>query len=116
MLAPFAHLDPRGMLTPQALAASCRAGQCGVIEDESGHRAAMVTTRANGVLWVQALAGDGPGGFIDTAHNVAEAICEEEGLHTIALQTARPGLRRALQARGFEVAGWIMRKRVKPCA
>ncbi len=106
-------LDPRGLCTPEDVQAMCKAGRCGVIEDEDGAKAVIVTTTKNGVLWVNALKGQGRQDMTAAADRMLVSIAKAEGLRAVALQTKRPGLRRKLEKRGYRVTGWIMSKDTK---
>jgi len=106
-LAGCEQLDPRGLCTPADIAAMCERGQCFGIEGAA--QAVYVLQVRNGVVWVDALKGDGAG--VDLVQLVDNVLNEQaRGARAIGLQTARRGLVKQLQRRGYAITGWIMKR------
>lgn len=109
-LAGLEQLDPRGLMAPGDVQDLARAGRCFELAgDQAG--AVYVLQVRNGVAWVDALKGAGGVDWVELIDGVVTA--QAEGLSAIGLQTARPGLVRKLQARGYRVTGWVMRKELQ---
>ena len=105
-LAGCEHFDPRGICGPGDIAALCERGQCFALDGPCD--AVYVLTVRNAVVWIDAAKGSGAVDVLATIDAVVTA--QSEGLRAIALQTARPGMVKKLERRGFRVTGWILRK------
>lgn len=101
-------LDPAGMVRDaQDIVAG---GRCFQLQGDRS-TAVYVLTVQNGVAWVQAAAGNGP---IDWTAVLDETITQQAaGLRALGCQTARPGLVRRLQRRGWRISGWVLRKELE---
>lgn len=106
-LAGCEDLDPRGLCGPGDIAAMCEQGLCFALDGAAD--AVYVLQVRNGVVWVDAAKG---GGGLVSALAALDAVvtAQAEGLKAIALQTARPGMVKELERRGFRVTGWILKK------
>jgi len=108
-LAGVERLDPSGM-TPDA-ATLARSGRAYAVEGEGADAVYVVAVR-NGVAFVVAAKGGGELDHTDLIDSVITA--QARGLEAVACQTARPGLVRKLQRRGWRVTGWVLRKELAP--
>jgi len=109
-LAGMEHLDPRGLTAPGEVAAMAGEGRCFEITGDAA-RAVYVLVVRNGCAWVQAARGEGR---IDLTQLLDAVLTEQaQGLQALACQTARPGLVRKLQRRGWRVSGWVLRKELQ---
>lgn len=105
-LAGLESLDPRGLMAPGDVESVAANGRCFALEGDAS--AVYVLTVRNDVCWVEAVRG---GGDVDVTAILDSVLTEQaRGLAAIALQTARRGLVRKLQKRGYRVTGWVMRK------
>ena len=104
------RLDPTGMSTAQDLRAMTEAGQCYAATTD-GAQAVYVVKVCNGVAWVDACKGAGAVDWSSALLPVIEA--QAKGLFSVGFQTARPGLVRKAKKQGYEVAGWILRKKLQ---
>lgn len=95
------------MMTAADVAPACSAANCfEVIGDDAA--AVYVVAVRNGVAWIEAAAGRGS---MDLTAALDALICgQSQGLQAVGFQTARLGLVRKAQRRGYRVAGWIMKK------
>lgn len=106
-LAGLAELDPRGMATEADTPGMCQAGLC--VEVEQGDGSAVVVIRLeNGVAWIDAAAGSGG---VDLCSAINQAA-EELPATSIAFQTRRPGLVKRAQSLGYEITGYILRRKL----
>ncbi len=89
-------------------------GQCFVVEGEGGIVAAYVLQAQGPELWVMAAAGAESGACL-TAEMAGqiEARAKAHGFASVGFQTKRRGLVRKAEKLGYEVAGYIMRKKTK---
>lgn len=99
-------LDPSGVMRPEDVQAMCARGHCIAIEVD-GDRSVIVIRRRGKVLWVDALAGRRA---LDAAEDITQRIGRALGCTAIAWQTARRGLMREGQRRGYAVSGFILTK------
>lgn len=107
-LAGLHGLDPAGLMGPADVLPMCQRGDCWALEVPGG-RAVYVTRLIRGGVWIDAAAGQAPG--VDLAAALDAVIgAQAEGCTHLAMQTARPGLVRRLEPKGWRVAGWIMKK------
>lgn len=83
----------------------CFAASCG--QDS----AVYVVQVDNGVAWISACAGTGSTPWRRLLLPVIEQ--QAAGLQAVAFQTKRPGLVRQAKKQGYEVTGWIMKKKLK---
>lgn len=104
-LAGLESLDPTGDMTAAELHAMCERGVCLRLE-QGGQASVMVIRDKGSVLWISALKGQG----LPAAIVAGESIARSNRKSAIAFQTARPGLVRQMQRRGYRVSGWIMTK------
>ena len=86
-----------------------RHGQAFAIDAEDGSAVFVVAVR-NGCAFVVAAKGEGAVDLTAVLDHVVTRGATQDGCTSVALQTARPGLVRKLQKRGFRVTGWVMRK------
>ena len=111
LLAGCARLDPRGTTTERDIPAMTAGGQCYAATADGG-QCVYVVKVSNGVAWVDAIKGTGPQDWTFLAADLIEA--QAQGLRAVAFQTARPGLVRRMERKGYRVTGWIMRKDLQP--
>ena len=110
LLAGCAHLDPCGMATEADTEAMTAAGQCFAATSDKG-QAVYVLKVKNGVAWVSAVKGSGPTPWRDVLLPVIEA--QAKGCAAVAFQTARRGVVKSAVAQGYEITGWILKKRLQ---
>lgn len=109
-LAGVERLDPSGRMTSDDLLPLASGGMCfEVVGGES--RAVYVLKIGGGVAWVNAAKGAGKLDLCDLLSLVVEAQAAE--LDAVAFQTSRPGLVRKAKKLGYEVTGWVLKKRIK---
>lgn len=106
-LAGVAELDPSGISS--SAEDLTRHGQAFAIEGEGGSAVFVVAMR-NGCAFVVAAKGAGRIDMTEVLDQVVTRGASNDGCTSIALQTARPGLVRKLQKRGFRVTGWVLKK------
>lgn len=100
--------DPTGQATPESMAASGQAFQL-----DAGGGGGMFIVRKNGAqLWIEAGSGRAADDLTAIGLALIEEIAKSAGCDHVAFQTGRPGLMRKSASMGFEVAGWIMKKKV----
>lgn len=110
LLAGCERLDATGQTTRDDIPRMTQAGQCFVATTDNA-QAVYVVRVANGVAWVSACKGAGP---VDWSALLLPTIeAQAKGCAAVGFQTARPGLVRKAKRQGYEVAGWIMRKRLQ---
>jgi hypothetical protein len=105
-------LDPRGITTERDMQAIAANGQAFHAGAGPAGSCTYVVQVANGVAWVNAIKGTGAIDWTTVAADMIET--QAQGLRAVAFQTARPGLKKRMQKRGYKVAGWIMRKDLQP--
>ena len=89
-------------------------GQCFVVGGDTGQVAAYVLQAQGPELWVMAAAGGEQGTCVTTALTaLIEAQARAHGFASVGFQTKRRGLVRKAEKLGYEVAGYIMRKKIK---
>lgn len=87
-------------------------GQCFAIDTGRGACAAVLRIKG-GVLWLDAAAATQPGqGVTADGLTLAEAIARKAGCTQIAMETNRRGLVRETKKAGYEIAGYILKKRL----
>lgn len=105
-LGDLSKLDPRGAMTAEDMRAMVEGGRCfalgGVVQ------AVYVLRDMGRVCWVDALRGAGDADVTALADRVMTE--QARGFEALAMQTARPGLRRKLEGLGWKVTGWVMQK------
>lgn len=100
--------DPCGTSTPETLAA---AGQAFELSAEGG--SGVFVVRKDGTqLWIQAAAGAAADDLTSIGLEVIEEIARRAECVEVAFQTMRPGLVKKANQRGYQVAGWILKKAV----
>lgn len=105
-LAGLERLDPRGLMTSADMVDACKAANCFQVEGDA--KAFYVVGVRNGVAWIEAAQGSGS---IDLSAALDALICSQaDGLRAVGFSTARPGLVRKAQRRGYVVTGWILQK------
>lgn len=109
LLAGCERLDPAGEATAQGLFDMCQRGECFAIDSAQGSAVYVVRVR-NKTAWVDAIKGRGDMDI--TAAVDAVLSGQAQGLRSMGFQTARRGLVRKAQARGWRVTGWIMQKEI----
>ena len=94
--------------TPEQIAAG---GECFTMETDRG--AARFVLRKDGpVLWLDGAAAVHGDGNTRTGLQLCQEIARQAGCTWLAFETNRPGLVRAAEPLGFEVAGFILRSKV----
>ena len=83
----------------------CQAGECLAVTAGNGS-AVIVVTRANGVTWIEAAAGEGGADLTKAIDDAMRHI----GAGVVAFQTKRRGLVARCERLGYRVAGYIMRR------
>ena len=104
------RFDPRGMATGRDLETMARNGHC-FVAAAGDDLAVYVLNESNGVTWINACQGRGAVPWREVLLPVIEQ--QAKGCESVAFQTARPGLVRAAERQGYEVAGWIMKKKIQ---
>lgn len=100
--------DPRGTSTPASLAG---AGQAFELTAAGG--SGVFVVRKNGAqLWIQAAAGHAADDLTQLGLELIEEMARHAECTEVAFQTERPGLVKKANQRGYEVAGWILKKAV----
>jgi hypothetical protein len=94
--------------TPERIAAG---GQCFTMDTPTG-QAVMVLRRDGDVLWIDGAAAVVGDGHTATGLQLCQEIARQAGCTWLAFETNRPGLVRAAEPLGFEVAGFIMKSKV----
>jgi hypothetical protein len=102
--------DPAGTTTASDIAAMAERGQCFTVGDLQD-AAVYVVRISNGIAWISACMGSGPTPWARVLLPVIEQ--QADGCSAVAFQTARRGLVRQAQAQGYEITGWIMKKKLK---
>lgn len=95
--------------TPEQIAAH---GDCFKLTTDQG-TCAFVLRRKGSVLWIDGAGAIEGQGFTGPGLDLCLEIARQSGCTELAFETARPGLVRASQAKGFEVAGYIMKAKVQ---
>ncbi len=95
--------------TPEQIA---RHGNCFEMQTEQG-RCAFVVRRKDDVLWIDGAGALEGQGFTGPGLELCKEIARQSNCKTLAFETARPGLVRAAQHHGFEVAGYIMKVQIE---
>lgn len=106
-LAGVAALDPSGVTANDD--DLVRHGQAFAIDAEAGSAVFVVAVR-NGCAFVVAAKGAGQIDMTRVLDEVVTRGATNDGCTSIGLQTARPGLVKKLQRRGFRITGWVMKK------
>lgn len=106
-LAGVAALDPSGVAAGES--DLTRWGQAFEVAGQGGSAVFVVAVR-NGCAFVVAAKGGGAFDMTTVLDQVVTRGATNDGCTSIALQTARPGLVRKLQRRGFRITGWVMKK------
>lgn len=109
LLAGCAHLDPSGLATEADTPAMTAAGQCFAATSDKG-QAVYVLKVKNGVAWVSACKGNGPVKWREVLLPVIEL--QAKGCAAVGFQTTRRGLVKSAQKQGYEVTGWILKKKL----
>ena len=105
-LGDLSKLDPRGAMSAKDMGNIVHGGRCFAL---GGAVDAVYVLKDQGrVCWVEALKGSGRADV--TA--IADGVMTEQarGFEVLAMQTARPGLRKKLEGLGWKVTGWVMQK------
>lgn len=112
LLQGMAQLDPAGLTTVQGIANMAENGQC--FAAQRGQDGAVYVLReSNGVAWVSACTGTGTGATPWSRILLPIIERQAQGCEAVAFQTARSGLVRQAQKQGYEITGWIMKKKLK---
>jgi hypothetical protein len=110
-LAGVERSDPRGVTGELDLLEHCMSGLCfGVTVGES--KGVYVLAVRNGQAFIRWARGEGDVDLTRTVLPVIEQQCGR--LDSLAFQTARPGLVRKATQQGYEVTGWILKKKLQP--
>lgn len=100
--------DPTGQATPESMA---KAGQA--FELDAGGGGGIFIVKKNGQrLWIEAAAGRAADDLTAVGLELIEEIARQADCTEIAFQTGRRGLVLKSAGMGFEVVGWIMKKKV----
>lgn len=100
--------DPCGRATPESMA---KAGQAFKGEAEGGSGMFIVSKNGH-QLWIEAATGRAADDLTRMGLELIEEMARQAGCTEVAFQTARPGLVLKSSEAGFEIAGWIMKKKV----
>lgn len=102
--------DPTGQSTPESLAAGGHA-----FAGKAGGGEGLFVVKKNGrQLWIKAATGQSADDLTELGLGLVEEIARQLDCDEVAFQTARRGLVHKAEPLGFEVAGWIMKKKVFP--
>jgi len=110
LLAGMAALDPTGRMCEDGIPGMARRGECFLATTGEGDQAVVVMRQENGVAWVDAARA--LSGQRWTPALFAAIERQARGQQAVAFQTARAGLARSAQALGYEVTGYILRKKL----
>lgn len=110
LLAGMAALDPTGRTCEDGIPTMARRGECVLATDGEGDQAVFVLRSENGMAWIDAARA--LTGRRWTARLFAAIERRALGHREIGFQTARAGLARQAQALGYEVTGYILRKKL----
>ena len=100
--------DPQGTSTPETLAAAGQAFELSA----AGGSAVFVVTKKGAQLWIEAAAGHAADDLTAVGLELIEEMARQAGCTEVGFQTARPGLVKKANQRGYQVAGWILKKAV----
>lgn len=95
--------------TPEQIA---QWGQCFKLTTPQG-TCAFVLRRKGSVLWIDGAGAIEGQGFTGPGLDLCMEIARQCGSSELAFETSRPGLVRASEAKGFQVAGYIMKAKVQ---
>ena len=109
LLAGCEVLDPRGMVTKKDIDGMARAGRCFAATTDKAQAVYVVEVR-NGVAWVSACKGSGNVTWSEVLLPVIEQ--QAKGCASVGFQTRRRGLVKVAQSQGYEITGWIMKKKL----
>lgn len=101
--------DDAQQFTPETIAAMGQAFEI----TTAGGVGVFVVEKRGGYLWVHGAGGVKTAGLTAAGLGVIEALAVESECHTVAFETARPGLARLAKKTGYSVRAVIMKKRVK---
>lgn len=107
-LARAGVVDPRGVNTPEAIAAG---GQCLRLVTDHGECVMVVRVDA-GTFWVDGAASDESKGLAPLLGQLAIEAAKRAGCRRVAFETARPGLVRLARRRGWKFAAFVMEHEV----
>jgi hypothetical protein len=110
MLAGVERFDPCGIATPDQVAELVHGGQCFAFTTRDGGRCTYVLTVRGRQLCVKAAQGAGGRDLADLVMALAEGQARDAGLSSVSFQTARRGLVRKAEKRGYAVTGYILKK------
>lgn len=102
--------DPTGQSTPESLAAAGQAFQL----DAGGGSGVFVIKKNGRQLWIEAGVGRSPDDLTELGLQLIEEIARRSDCDEVAFQTARRGLVKKAEMAGYQVAGWILKKKVSP--
>lgn len=94
--------------TPEQIAAH---GDCFKLTTDQG-TCAFVLRRKGSVLWIDGAGAIEGQGFTGPGLELCMEIARQCGCSELAFETSRPGLVRASEAKGFQVAGYIMKAKI----
>lgn len=100
--------DPTGQATPESLAANGQAFQL----DAGGGGGVFVVKKNGAQLWIKAASGRSLDDLTAVGLALIEEMARAAGCKEVAFQTGRLGLVKKTAAHGFELCGWIMKKKV----
>lgn len=107
-LAGLSRLDARGLMTEADILAMCQQEDCRRVVGAQGS-AVVVSFEQNGVLWVDAAKAEGASVRLT---DLLDDLLTESGAQSIAFMTQRRGLVRRALARGYRVAGFVLKKEI----
>ena len=109
LLAGIEPHDPRGILTREDLIDIAQRGMCFLAKTEKG-QAVYVINIKNDSAWISACKGSGPVNWKNLLFKIIEK--QAAGCKEIGFQTARQGLKKEALKQGYEITGWILRKKL----
>ena len=110
LLAGVERTDPKGQAKQADVNAIAARGRCFMAQTANSVAVYVVQTR-NGQAWVSACKGWGPTNWTNVLLPVIER--QAAGCESVGFQTSRRGLVRSAEKQGYEVTGWILRKKLK---
>lgn len=100
--------DPTGQATPESMA---KAGQAFKV-DAGGGGGIFVVTKNGRRIWIEAAEGRAGDDLTEIGLQLIEEMARCADCTEVAFQTGRRGLVHKAQALGYEVIGWVMKKKV----
>lgn len=104
--------DVRAPLACDSVEQIAQHGQCFELSTGEG-KSAFVVRKQGPVLWVDGAGRIEGAGQLDIGLDLAKQIAARCGCTEVVFETTRPGLVRKGVQHGFEVAGYIMKAKIK---